>query len=76
MIMYVVWPLAAVSFGFAYLMYRGVPEYYRQVSHPINISHPADAGRYRHMCLTFSALCSGGNLSYGSSSPKSSATIG
>lgn len=31
-IMYVVWPLAVMSFGFAYLLFFGLPEYYRQVS--------------------------------------------
>lgn len=30
-IMYVVWPLAVISLGFAYLMFWGVPDYYRQV---------------------------------------------
>ncbi|RXK40574.1 alpha-1,3-glucan synthase [Tremella mesenterica] len=30
-IMYVVWPLAVISLGFAYLMFRGVPEYYQQI---------------------------------------------
>jgi len=32
-IMYVVWPLTVVSLGFAFLMYKGVPEYYHQVRH-------------------------------------------
>ncbi|KAK4686309.1 hypothetical protein P7C73_g3822, partial [Tremellales sp. Uapishka_1] len=31
-IIYIVWPLAAVSLLFSYLMFWGVPDYYRQVS--------------------------------------------
>ena len=31
-IMYVVWPLAVVSLLFAYLLFFGLPDYYRQVS--------------------------------------------
>jgi alpha-1,3-glucan synthase len=32
LIMYVVWPLAVMSLGFSYLMFKGLPEYYHQVS--------------------------------------------
>lgn len=31
-LMYVVWPLAVMSLAFAYLMFWGLPDYYRQVS--------------------------------------------
>ncbi|ORY31635.1 putative alpha-glucan synthase [Naematelia encephala] len=30
-IIYVVWPMAAISLGFAYLMFAGLPDYYRQI---------------------------------------------
>lgn len=33
-IMYIVWPLSVISFLFAFLMFRGLPEYYHQVSDP------------------------------------------
>jgi alpha-1,3-glucan synthase len=30
-VLYAVWPLAAMSIGFAYLMFWGLPDYYRQI---------------------------------------------
>ena len=33
-IMYVVWPMAVISLLFAYLLFFGLPDYYRQVSLP------------------------------------------
>jgi alpha-1,3-glucan synthase len=32
LILYIVWPLAAMSMAFSYLLFAGLPEYYRQVS--------------------------------------------
>jgi hypothetical protein len=35
-VIYVVWPLAVMSMGFSYLMFCGLPDYYRQVRGPIS----------------------------------------
>jgi alpha-1,3-glucan synthase len=34
-IMYVTWPLSVMSIAFAYLLFFGLPDYYRQVSHAL-----------------------------------------
>lgn len=30
-VMYIVWPLAVMSLCFAYMMFKGLPDYYRQI---------------------------------------------
>lgn len=32
LIVYITWPLAAMSIAFAWLLFKGLPEYYHQVS--------------------------------------------
>ena len=36
-IMYVVWPMAVISLAFAYLLFFGLPDYYRQVSRETSV---------------------------------------